>query len=232
MALTLFILAAAAVASPIAASVSTDMNILHTSFGKDPSATHGTHRQNLRRLEKVLESTTEKGANKPQLGSTEEGVEKPQLGPELEVDKPKKVNEDEKQDNLPKPKAADVVVVTDSSVEDSTESDQESGAEVSEVSDLNPVVEETAVEDSTESVQDSVVEEAIDGKSAEIREEVTEENSDGSDADDKSGGSNTGVLAASTSGMTGDTATSGALGSGSVGALLAATALFSLAVLA
>jgi len=211
MALTLFILAAAAVASPVAASVGTDINILHKPFGKDPSATYG----NLRRLEKMLESTTEKEANKPQMGSTDEEVEKPQLGSELEADKPKKNDEKENKDQ--KPKAVDVVVATDLIVEDSTESDQNSTAEVSEVSDLNSVeeeatVEEAAVEDSTPVVE-------------EIREEVTDKTSDESGAD-------AGILAASKSSMTADAATSGALGSGSVGALLTVAALFSLVILA
>jgi len=201
MALTLFILAVAAVTSPVAMSIDTDiitLSSLYKSFGQDSSAAHG----NLRRL-------------------LEEGAEKPQLGPEIGAGKPEKVNDKENKDKnrgiantknedsstekikLPKPKTTDVVVDTTSTVEDFIKSDQE-----------------------------SVVEEEINGKSAETREEVTEENSDGSDADDKSDESNTGVLAASMSGVTSKSATSGALGSGSVGALLAATALFSLAVLA
>jgi len=201
MALTLFILAVAAVTSPVAMSLDTDiitLSSLQKSFGQDFSATHG----NLRRL----------------LG---EGVEKPQLGSEIGAGKPEKVDDKKDKDKdrgiantknedsatekikLPKPKTTDVVVDTTSTVEDFIVSDQE-----------------------------SVVEEEIDGKSAETREEVPEENSDASDADDKSDESNTGVLAASMSGMTSKSATSGALGSGSVGALLAATALVSLAVLA
>jgi len=205
MALTLFILAAAAVASPVAMSVDTDMNTLRSlqkSFGQGSSATHGTHPQNLRRL-------------------LEEGAEKPQLKSEMGADKPEKVDNKENKDKdkgiaktkkedfgtekikLPKPKAADVVVNTTSIVEDVIESDE-----------------------------DSVVEEAIDGKSAETREEVTDENVDASDADDKSDESNTDVVAASMSGMTADAATSGALGSRSVGALLTTAALFSLVILA
>jgi len=211
MALTLFILAAAAMASPVAASVGTDMNILHKAFGKDPSATYG----NLRRLEKMLESTTEKGANKPQMGSTDEEVEKTQLGSELEADKPKK--NDDKGNKDQKPKAVDVVVNTTSIVEDVIESDQNSTAEVSEVSDLNSVEEEAAVEEAAVEDSTPVVEE--------IREEVTDKTSDESGAD-------AGILAASKSGMTADAATSGALGSGSVGALLTTATLFSLVVLA
>jgi len=205
MALALFILAAAAVASPVAMSVDTDMDTLrslHKSFGQGSSATHGTHRQNLRRF-------LEDGAEKTQLKS-EIGADKPEKVDNKEnKDKDKGIAKTKKEDSgiekikLPKPKAADVVVTTTSTVEDVIESDE-----------------------------DSVVGEAIDGKSAETREEATEEKIDESDADDKSDEPNTDVVAASMSGMTADAATSGVLGSGSVGALLTAAALFSLVILA